>query len=202
MPSPGRVGAPASTKNWYHIRNCTVMGKITEIAEYFRKIPAAFLVAILTVLGLILFLPEDYASTVAVDGFRKDFRVYLGPAFLFVLSFCVARIFTSFKQRHEQRQVTKSRQELLHSLTPEEKGYLIPYFENQQNTVHVGMEDGVMAGLRSKGITYLASSVGSLVDGFAFNLQPWARQYLELNPHLLDGYAGQPQTPRQKIGFR
>ncbi len=177
------------------------MEKLTEFAEYFRKIPAAFLVAILSVLGLILFLPEDYARTVAVDGFRNEFRVYIGPAFLLVLSFCAARIFTFFMQGHNQRKATKARQEILHSLTPEEKGYLIPYIQNQQNTVHVGMDDGIMAGLRSKSITYLAANVGDLLNGFAFNLQPWARQYLEENPHLLDGYVGQPQTPRQRRGL-
>jgi len=177
------------------------MEKLTEFAEYFRKIPAAFLVAILFVLGLILFLPEHYAQIVAVDGFRNEFRVYLGPAFLLVLSFCSARMFNFFMQGYSQRKKLKIQQDFLHSLTPEEKGYLIPYIEGQQNTVHVGMDDGVMAGLRSKNITYLAANVGDLLNGFAFNLQPWARQYLEKNPQLLDGYVGEPRTPRQKRGL-
>lgn len=81
------------------------MEKLTELVEYFRKIPAAFLVATLFVLGLILFLPENYAQTVAVDGFRNEFRVYLGPVFLLVVSFCSARIFTFFMQGHNQRKI-------------------------------------------------------------------------------------------------
>ncbi|WP_298190262.1 super-infection exclusion protein B [uncultured Pseudomonas sp.] len=177
------------------------MDKFTELLDYFRKIPAAFLVAILFVLGLILFLPENYAQILAVDGFRNEFRVYLGPAFLLVISFCSARVFTFFMQGYNQRKNTKIRQKSLHNLTPEEKGYLIPYIKDQQNTVHVGMDDGIMAGLRSKDITYLAANVGDLLNGFAFNLQPWARQYLEKNPQFLDGHAGQPRTPRQKRGL-
>ena len=178
------------------------MEKLTGFADYFRKIPAAFLVAIVSVLGLILFLPEEYAKTLAVDGFRNEYRVFLGPAFLLTLSFCAARIFNFFMQGYRQKQALKKRQQALHNLTPEEKGYLIPYIEGQQNTVNVGMDDGVMAGLRSKGITYLAASMGDLLHGFAFNLQPWAREYLEKNPRLLDGYVGGPMTPRQKLHSR
>lgn len=178
------------------------MDKLTGLADYFRKIPAAFLVAIVSVLGLILFLPEQHAKTLAIDTFRDIYRVFLGPAFLLTLSFCAARVFNFFMEGHRQRQALKKRQEALHSLTPEEKGYLIPYIEEQLNTVHVGMDDGVMAGLRSKGITYLAANMGDLLNGFAFNLQPWAREYLQKNPHLLDGYAGAPMTPRQKLHSR
>ena len=176
-----------------------MMEKLTGFADYFRKIPAAFLVAIVSVLGLILFLPEEYAKTLAVDGFRNEYRVFLGPAFLLTLSFCAARVFNFFMQGYRQKQALKRRQETLHSLTPAEKGYLIPYIEERQNTVNVGMDDGVMAGLRSKGITYLAANMGDLLNGFAFNLQPWAREYLEKTPQLLGGYAGGPMTPRQKL---
>jgi len=179
-----------------------MMEKLTGFADYFRKIPAAFLVAIVSVLGLILFVPEEYAKTLAVDGFRNEYRVFLGPAFLLTLSFSAARVFNFFMQRYRQKQTLKKGQEALQNLTPEEKGYLIPYIEGKQNTINVGMDDGVMAGLRSKGITYLAANMGDLLNGFAFNLQPWAREYLESNPHLLDGYAGGPMTPRQKLHSR
>ena len=179
-----------------------MMEKLTGFADYFTKIPAAFLVAIVVVLGLILYLPEEHAKTLAVDGFRNDYRLFLGPAFLLTLSFGAARVFNFFMQWYRQRQNLKKRQEALHRLTPEEKGYLIPYIEGQQNTINVGMDDGVMAGLRSKGITYRAANMGDLLNGFAFNLQPWAREYLEQNRHLLDGYAGSPMTPRQKLRSR
>lgn len=176
--------------------------KLTGFAEYFQKIPVAFLAAIVSVLGLILFLPEDFAQILAVDSFRNEYRVFLGPVFLLTLSFCAARIFTFLSRGYRKRQNLNKRKEALHNLTPEEKGYLIPYIEGQKNTVNVGMNDGVMAGLRSNGITYLAANMGSSINGFAFNLQPWAREYLKKNTHLLDGYAGTPMTPRQKLHSR
>jgi hypothetical protein len=178
------------------------MDKFTAFAEYFRKIPAAFFVAVLAVLGLVLFLPEQYAKILAVDTFRSQYRAFIGPAFLLVLAFGVARLFTWLAGAYAQKRFVKERNELLHKLTPEEKGYLVPYIQNEQNSVYVGMDDGVMAGLRKKGVTYLAANMGDVLNGFAFNLQPWAREYLQSNLQLLDGYAGQPMTPRQKLHAR
>lgn len=171
---------------------------MTSLTEYLQKIPAAFLVAILSVLALILFLPFDYAKTLSVDGFRDEYRVYLGPAFLLILSFCIARIYSHFMSAHRNRRIIKARRKLLHKLTPEERGYLIPFIVNQRNSVYVGLDDGVMSGLLNKNITYLPSRQGDILNGFAFNLQPWAREYLEENPGLLNEYAGRPLTPREK----
>lgn len=173
-----------------------MIDKLTGIADYFRKIPVAFLVAIVCVLWLILFLPLETAKILAVDKFRDNYRVFLGPAFLLASSFLVARLFMFMMQGYSEKRLLKLKQKALHKLTPEEKGYLIPYIEGQQNTVYVGMEDGIMSGLVAKGITYRAANMGDLLHGFAFNLQPWAREYLENNRHLLDGYAGQPMTPQ------
>lgn len=177
------------------------MEKITNLADYFRKVPAAFLVAIVTVLGVILFLPMDLAKKLAINDFREEFRVYIGPAFLLTTSFCVARIYMFFINGYNQRKNIKARKEQLTKLTPEEKGYLVPFIRGQSNSVHVGMDDGVMAGLKAKGITYCPTNMGDVLTGFAFNLQPWAREYLEENPHLLNGATGQPLTPQEKMGF-
>jgi len=178
------------------------MERLTGFVDYFRKIPAVFLVAIVSVLGLILFLPEETAKTLAVDGFRDKYRVYLGPAFLLTLSFCIARLYVFFMQGHKEKKHLRQRQEMLHQLTPEEKGYLVPFIEKQQNSVYVGMDDGVMGGLVTKRITYRASNMGDILQGFAHNLQPWARMYLEQNLELLDGYVGEPRTPQQKLHSR
>ena len=179
-----------------------MIDKFTGVADFFRKIPAAFLVAISMVLSLILFLPEDLAKTVAVNGFREQYRVYVGPLFLLTISFCVARIYMFFLLGYNQKKAIKLKQRSLHKLTPEEKGYLLPFIIKEQNSINAGMDDGVMAGLRAKGITYSATSMGSLLDGFAFNLQPWAREYLEDNRQLLEGANGIPMTPLQKINMR
>jgi len=174
---------------------------LTNLADYFRKIPAAFLVAIISVLAMILFLPEDIAKTLAIAEFRVTYSKYLGPALLLTASFCLARIFMFFKDSYTKKQNLKLMQKKLHQLTPEEKGYLVPYINEQITTIYVGVDDGIMSSLVLKTITYRASNMGDAIRGFAFNLQPWARDYLNENTHLLDGATGQPKTPGQRLGF-
>ncbi len=48
-----------------------MMDKLTGFADYFRKIPATFLIAIVSVLALILFLPDETAKILAVNDFRE-----------------------------------------------------------------------------------------------------------------------------------
>lgn len=175
------------------------MDAIARIADFLRKIPAEFLVALLTVVALILFLPEKQAEVLAIDDFRENFYTYLGPGFLLILSFCVARGISYGRDKWKMKQRREIRQAYLHNLTPEGKGFLLPYIRDQATSVYVGPEDGTMASLRSKEITYMAFSIEDSLTGFAFNLQPWAREYLEQNPHLLDGFSGCPLTPREKL---
>ena len=174
----------------------------TSIVDLFKNIPAAFLVAITTVLALIIFLPAEYAKTLALDTFRTEHRTILGPIFLLSVSFIAARFYIFIRSIFDKRKREEDRKKILHALTPEEKGYLIPYIIHGQNSVNAGMDDGIMTGLKAKGIVYMPGSMGSVLDGFAFNLQPWAREYLTANQHLLNGHVGQPLTPSQRMGFR
>ncbi|MBA3581530.1 MAG: super-infection exclusion protein B [Gammaproteobacteria bacterium] len=154
----------------------------------------AFLIAIISVLGLILFLSEEYAQILAIDDIRNEYKKFLGLAFLAALFFCAERCLHFLMQQFKQNQNLKKMQKNLHTLTPEEKNYLIPYIKDQKNTQYIGLEDGVMAGLRSKNITYCPTVMGNIIEGFAFNLEPWAREYLEKNPHLLNSYADYPRN--------
>ena len=108
-------------------------------------------------------------------------------------------MYLCFMQGHKEKKGLKQCQEMLQQLTPEEKGYLVPFIFEQKNSVYVGMDDGVMAGLVAKGITYRASNMGSMLEGFAHNLQPWARSYLGQHAELLEGSVGQPLTPGEKL---
>jgi hypothetical protein len=47
----------------------------------------------------------------------------------------------------------------------------------------------------AKGILYQASSVGRMLTGMAYNIQPWPREYLSKNPHLLEGANPDPEGP-------
>ncbi len=178
------------------------IGRLISFFDYFGKIPMTFLLTIVCALGLILFLPIEIAKVLAIDKFRDTYRIFLGPAFLITVLFLIARICILIKQWYFEKRSLKQKQNILHKLTSEEKGYLVPYIKQGRNTVYVGIEDGIMNGLVAKGVIYRATSVGNIDEGFAFNLQSWAREYLENNPQLLDGHSGKPMTPLQKMNLK
>jgi hypothetical protein len=47
------------------------------------------------------------------------------------------------------------------------------------------MHDGMVGGLQAERIIYRASSLGQSFDYFAYNIQPWAWEYLNKNRKLL-----------------
>lgn len=55
-------------------------------------------------------------------------------------------------------------------------------------------KDGVKRSLVDKGIIYQASQLGDTLRGWAFNMQPWARENLELNQHLPEGLSDKVNT--------
>ena len=169
----------------------------TTIIDYFRKIHIAFLIAIITIISLILFIPEEIAKTLAVNEFRKNYRIFLGPLRLLTIAFLITRIFLFIAKIYSEKKKLKVRYNVLYNLTPEEKGYLSIYITEQKNSITVGLDDGIMGGLELKNIVYRATNEGSILIGFPFNLQPWIREYLNKKPKLLEGAIGDPKTPRQ-----
>jgi len=82
----------------------------------------------------------------------------------------------------------------MRELLPDEKAYLLRYVTEQQNTQYFRLDDGIAQGLVVKHLIYQAAEVGDLCDGFAYNLQPWARRYFAKHPDALDG-ANKPPDP-------
>ena len=142
-----------------------MIDKIESLSEYLTKIPLTFLVAILSFLSITLFLPLPFAEKLAIVWFQDTFRVILGPSFLLVLSFFIARLFTHLKEWWLNRYILKQRQKLLHNLTPDEKSYLAPYIFEQETTQNFGIDDGVKGNLESKSIIYQASTIGNMMSG-------------------------------------
>ncbi|MGQ8886881.1 super-infection exclusion protein B [Serratia sp. TSA_105.2] len=175
-----------------------MLEKISSFSAFLMQIPGAVLVMIIIALSLILFLPEAAAQTIYVDGFRKAYGVYIGPVWLLTIAFCGGRLYHHIIEKRKQAKQLIRLKKSLSELTPEEKGYLLPYIINGENSIYVGIQDGIMAGLQKKGITYRASNMGDQMNGFAFNLQSWARQHLVENEHLLNHAVGRPKTPREK----
>ncbi len=103
--------------------------------------------------------------------------------------------YNKFQKENKKRENLKKSQEQLHKLTPDEKAYLVPYVIKDENTQYFLIEDGVAGGLVAKGIIYQASSVGDMIMGWAYNIQPWVKDYLSENPKCLEGANPNPKGP-------
>jgi len=166
------------------------MHKIVALCvKYLREIPTYFLIAPTAILGLTLFLPEHLAKALALAEFRAEYRVFIGPAFWLAFSLLVGRLFSICRQQCRRKQALKAAQKSLHHLTPEEEGHLAVYVLGEETIRYVSIEDKVMRGLAMRGIIRHAARRSFLLEGVAYSLQPWAREYLEKNPHLLEDYA-------------
>jgi len=73
----------------------------------------------------------------------------------------------------------------LKDLTKEEKKLLRDYIFKDTRTQYLRDEDGVVKGLEYEKIIYPATNVGSILEGFAYNIQQWAWEYLKRHPELL-----------------
>ena len=81
---------------------------------------------------------------------------------------------------------TRTRRERLHDLTPDETRILVRYIEGNTRTQNLDIKSGVVSGLEEAGIIYRAADMGDLMRGFAYNIQPWAREYLMRHRSLLE----------------
>ena len=86
----------------------------------------------------------------------------------------------------------------LHSLTEDEKQILRFYIAENTRANTLRIEDGVVQGLISDRIIYQSASLGSILDGFAHNINDFAWDYLHVNPHLLEGTTNTCRTDKRR----
>jgi hypothetical protein len=175
-----------------------MLDKPQWIVNAIKDVPSSFLVAVCVSLGIILFVPAGIAAMLGVDTFRQTFRVFLGPSFILVASWLIARFLGSLGNPFQRYIAERKVRKYLRELTPEEKGYLKPFIADGKNTIHTTAEDGISGGLAAKRIIYCPSREYDLVEGVPFNLNPSARRHLEKNPDLLKSAKGKPVTPMGK----
>jgi len=171
-----------------------------------KQASPALLLGLALASGLVLFSPEAFVSALGLDVFRQTNKPYIGSTFVISIAlllshfaFRIADIIktkiAAIQTRKRAAEADAARQQKLHELTPDEKAYLIPYVQRDENTQYFLIEDGVAGGLVAKKIIYQSSQIGSIVDGWAFNIQPWAKNYLKSHPELLHGSNPNPQGP-------
>ena len=160
-----------------------------QFISKFSKLAPAPLLAIGVATSIILFSSEDVATLLGIEIYRKDNRGLIGSVFIVSWSYLAAYLVWEVKGyislKIKSWKAEKTRAEYLCNLTTDEKRYLSPYVKERINTQHFEPEDGVIGGLALKGIVYQGSHVYDILEGVGWNIQPWARTYLEKHPEQL-----------------
>jgi hypothetical protein len=170
-----------------------------------KKATPQILIGLTIATGVLLFSTIQFIEKIGLINFTTKNHNYIGIIFIISISILLSQLLWWIKDKFinyiKYRKVEKNRIKSLEELTADEKAYLIPYIIEKKNTIKYSIEDGIAQGLSAKKILFRPSSVGDMIDGFAYNLQPWARRYLEMNQNLLDNAGQKPLSPRKQLGL-
>jgi hypothetical protein len=166
---------------------------VTDTAKTFVdwiKLSPRYLLPICIFTGFVVFAPPNVLSIFGLTGFVSTYRAYFGSAFLLSAALVVSSVCIAFyewlKRKHRERVTREHRHQRLRQLTEDEKAILRGYIEGQRRTQILSMSDGTVGQFVVEKILFRASKLGSVADYFPYNIQPWAWEYLNKHPELLE----------------
>lgn len=138
---------------------------------------------------IITLVPDNFAQMLRIDEFRNKYQTYISLCIIIVGAYYVLKILewiiVSIKRRLYSAEKNAIRY-LKESMTPDEMKLLIEKFYDKNNNVFrsagwIDLSDGRKAALENKFILYQAASVSNWGYTFAYNLQPYAYNFLNEN---------------------
>ncbi len=167
------------------------------------KLRPKYLLPICIGTGILVFLPESILSPLGFYSLVSTWKPYIGGAFfvsgILLLSHFLQQRYIFFVARIRWRSNLKRMQKRLHNLTPQETKVLSHFITKDTRTQYLNIMDGVVKGLEIEGIIFRAASLGNFSGSFAYNIQPWAWEYLTSHPELLLDTEEVPYDARRSI---
>ena len=153
------------------------------------KLPTKTLAALCLVSGILIFSGEPTLDQFGLKGLVSEYRAYLGVAFLLTLVLTIVNSLAAlwrfiFPLIAEANWIRASRKRL-QNLNPTEKQILSYFILNQTRSQNLSIQDGTVNALQKEKIIIRGSSLGSM-HGFDYIIQPWAWEYLNKHPELLE----------------
>jgi len=184
------------------------LGMFTDTAKNLIeaiKLSPRYLLPIWIFTGFVVFAPKELLSIFGLTDIVSSYRPYFGLAFLLsgallVSSACIA-FYEWLKRKHRERVTRTFRHQRLRQLTEDEKAILRGYIEGQTRTQVLSMSDGTVGQFVVEKILFRASSLGSVADYFPYNIQPWAWEYLNEHPELLEPASPPPDHSDDESKF-
>ena len=164
------------------------------IKSIVEKLKLKEMFAILFIAALIVtFVPNEWAQKMKIDSFRSTYQTYISLCMIVTGAYyilCIVGWIKDFiwsKTHNWKKTAIKYMKE---NMSPDEMCLLVEAFYDVRNrrfssSGKIDYSDGRKAPLESKHIIYLASTMGNLLDGFSYNLQPYALEFL--NKNLAEG---------------
>ena len=161
----------------------------TKLVDWLKQ-PPRVVASIAMACAVVLFAPQSIKAPLLLDAFVENYGGYVGVVLVF--SCCLlfisglVRMVAWCKEKYRDWKVRTARIEALKKLTDCEKKILRYYIENHTKTNHLSITDGAVSGLEAQQIIARATTLS--LDGpfFDFNIQPWAWQYINEHPELLE----------------
>lgn len=140
--------------------------------------------------ALILFLPDHVSQRLGMENIRAEYALPLGLLFVLSASMLASNAIMSqwsiLKPSVRDWIFIRRNRNVLKNLTEAEKEALRPYILEGHAQQEFRLGEGVVNLLEKKMVLYRASQLSVRHDLFQYIMQPWAREYLEKNKHLLD----------------
>lgn len=154
-----------------------------------EKLKLKELFAMLFIAGLIItFLPNNIAVKIKISTFREIYQVYISLALITIGSYYILKIGSFIAYSILNRIFNNKKiaiKYMKNTLTPDEMGLLIEKFYDDNNKRfksigYIELSDGRKIALENKHIIYRSSEL-SYDFSFAYNLQPYALEFLNRN---------------------
>jgi hypothetical protein len=163
----------------------TGLGKILDVL----KLSTAPALAIAFAGGVLLFGGDALVATLGLTEVLNGIRAWVGVVFLLSITLLVAHAATAFGRWIRKRWTwianERNLQRRLHRLAPDEQDVLARFLLERRKCLTFDPKDGLSQGLVAATILFRSSSLGDMVDGFDFSIQPWAWDYLNKHPELV-----------------
>ncbi len=161
------------------------LGKVVE----WLKLPTKALVGVCVASGILLFSTDELLRMLGLQTLVAEYRPYVGVVFLLSLVFVLVSASGGLIQITRPWVVDAYRirigKKRLQNLNPEERQLLAYYIKNQTRSQSLDVKSGTVNALAREHIIIRGSNLGTYY-GFDYIIQPWAWEYLNKNPHLLE----------------
>jgi hypothetical protein len=160
-----------------------------KLADWLKLKPS-LLVGVALASGFAVLAPATWLARLGLDSLVSEHRGWFGGALLVsvavLLALSAAWLFGSAASPLVEWWQTKRLSGFLKTLSPPEKALLKKYLDQQTTTLYFSITDGVVNGLVQKRILWRAASLSAGFTDFAFNIQPWAWDYLKSRRQLVE----------------